>query len=525
MTDPRLLAEFDALRFNEKMILALLALIGEPVGRTAILDLLDLARIEDGDGNRYTVGTLDEAMLKLERLAYISVVTGRGFVCNPKLRWPAIRAAIGTHALDDLYSAYDELAPMRQTWNSVEPRSYRAGMARLRMGLLRGLTPQQIQPILAFCLGSYEAAQLHPIVDIFGRPFEPGMIALVNPLLQEDVLTVLLQNAPHEPLTAPVLREYCEMHLQRRHGDVGAELRMALAEDALLCGRLDDAKRYLEHTSGPHSQYLASVVVLLRGAASAAIAGFDNALKALRRDTGKRKQLFTGMGGHLYLLSLLRSGDPRHLKTADAYLDIAVRLPKNYDSAIHQQIDLLRQIRAGVMQAEAVASLAWEPDLQTQMFQFLLYFWLSTPQLQERVEQLRELVNHAERAGYLFIAAQAAAVATFGLAEASLILIETEGRQIVRFLEQELVQYVEGKVLDAAVGPLVAVVERAVEGMVYKGVAAALGVPAGGGGAGTAVRIEPEAVLSHAATLRQHADQADRAGQQFVSVAGSVSFE
>jgi len=410
MTDPRLLAEFDALRFNEKMILALLALIGEPVGRTAILDLLALARIEDDDGNRYTVGTLDEAMLKLERLAYISVVTGRGFVCNPKLRWPAIRAAIGTHALDDLYNAYDELAPMRQTWNSVEPRSYRAGMARLRMGLLRGLTPQQIQPILAFCLGSYEAAQLHPIVDIFGRPFEPGMIALVNPLLQEDVLTVLLQNAQHEPLTAPVLREYCEMHLQRRHGDVGAELRMALAEDALLCGRLDDAKRYLEHTSGPHSQYLASVVVLLRGAASAAIAGFDNALKALRRDTGKRKQLFTGMGGHLYLLSLLRSGDPRHLKTADAYLDIAVRQPKNYDSAIHQQIDLLRQIRAGVMQAEAVASLAWEPDLQTQMFQFLLYFWLSTPQLQERAEQLRELVNHAERAGYLFIAAQAAAL-------------------------------------------------------------------------------------------------------------------
>src|SRR5471032_2542444 len=102
MADAKLLAEFDALEFNEKMILALLALIGEPVGRTAILDHLNLARIEDGNGNRYSVGTLDESMRRLERLAFVSIVMGRGFVCNPRLRWPAMRASIGTHALDDL---------------------------------------------------------------------------------------------------------------------------------------------------------------------------------------------------------------------------------------------------------------------------------------------------------------------------------------------------------------------------------------------------------------------------------------
>ncbi|NVM77000.1 hypothetical protein FHW83_002801 [Duganella sp. SG902] len=411
MTDPKLLAEFEALPYNEKAILALLALVGEPMGRTAILDHLHHARIEyNDDGKQYTVATLEDAMSKLERLAFISVVTGRGFVCNPKLRWPAIRSAIGTHAMEDLCAAYAELVPMRQTWNSMEPRSYRAGMARLRMGLLRGHGPQQIQSVLAFCLGSYEAAQLHPIVDIFGRPFEPGMIALVSPLLQDDVLAVLMHNAQQEPHTAPVLREYCEMHMQRRHGDINPELRMAMAEDALLCGRLDDAKRYLERTAGAQSQYLASIVVLLRGAGSAAITGFDVALKTLRRDTGKRKQLFTGMGGNLYLLSALRSGDPRHLKAAEAYLEIAVKLPKNHDSSVHQMIDLLRQIRAGVMQVDTVSALPWEPGLQTQMFQFLLYYWLSLPQLQERKEQLQELVKNAERAGYLFIAGQAAAL-------------------------------------------------------------------------------------------------------------------
>ncbi|MGV7208274.1 DEAD/DEAH box helicase [Oxalobacteraceae bacterium A2-2] len=412
MTDTQLQAEFDALAFNEKMVLALLALVGEPMGRTAILDHLKLARIEDDNGAPYTVATLDEALRKLERVAFLSQVLGRGFACNPKLRWPAMRAAIGTHALDDLSQAYDELAPLRQTWNSTEPRSYRAGMARLRMALLRGQAPQQVLPLLTFCLGCYEAAQLHPIVDIFGRPFEPGMLARVHPLLQDDVLTVLLQHTQREPRAAPTVRAFIEQHLERRlaaKDDVSPVLRLALAEDAILCGRLDDAKRYLDRTGGAVSQFLASVVVLLRGASGAAIAGFDAALKTMRRESGKRKQVFSGMGGHLYVLSLLR-GDAAQAKAAEAYLDIAVRAAHNPDSPVHQQLDMLRQIRGGVLQAEALASRPWESGLQAQMFQALLFYWLSHTLLHRHLDQVRELASQAEAAGYHFIAAQAAAV-------------------------------------------------------------------------------------------------------------------
>jgi hypothetical protein len=86
--------------------------------------------------------------------------------------------------------------------------------------------------------------------------------------------------------------------------------------------------------------------VLLRGATSAPPRLRRSAENPAPR-TGKRKQLFTGMGGNLYLLALLRSGDPRHRKAASAYLEIAVRAGQNHDSSIHQQIDLLRQIRAG----------------------------------------------------------------------------------------------------------------------------------------------------------------------------------
>ena len=117
-----------------------------------------------------------------------------------------------------------------------------------------------------------------------------------------------------------------------------------------------------------------------------------------------------------------------------------------------------------------------------------------------------------------FIADQAAAVATFGLAEAGLVLIEEEGQQLVRFLEQELLQYVEGQIINAAVGPLISKVEQAVEGLVYKEVAAALGESG-------SFQINPEQVTSYAQTFRQQAESFGAQADSFVSSAGSMDFE
>jgi len=212
-----LLAEFEALEPPEKAILALLSLVGDPIGRTAILDLMVAAGIRDTNDQPFTTMTLDDPLLKLERLAFTTAVMGRGYVCNARLRWPAIRAAIGAHLLDDICKAYESLNPMRQNWNGAyEPRSYRHGVARLRMAMLRGRPPQDVMPLLAACMVCYEAAQLHPIVDIFSRPFEAGMLLLVHPALQDDVLMLLVQHTQREPALAPLVRGYAERHLQRR---------------------------------------------------------------------------------------------------------------------------------------------------------------------------------------------------------------------------------------------------------------------------------------------------------------------
>ena len=237
MTDPQLLAEFDALAFNEKMILALLALLGEPTGRTSILDHMRAAGFKDPQERTYSATTLDEPIRHLERLAFVSIVTGRGYVCNPKLRWPALRAAIGAHTLDQLCHAHDVVVPLRQSWSTHEPRSYRAGVARLRMALLRGQAPQQVVPLLSFCMASYEAAQLHPVIEILGRPFEPGMLARVESIRAGE-------HFEHQRVVGDVgghRASVVDGHFDRHHAGVGHESPGRLhAVDAAIGGRHAD---------------------------------------------------------------------------------------------------------------------------------------------------------------------------------------------------------------------------------------------------------------------------------------------
>ena len=82
---------------------------------------------------------------------------------------------------------------------------------------------------------------------------------------------------------------------------------------------------------------------------------FEQALKTLRKETGKRKAIFEGIGGHLYVLALIKSGDPKHDKLADAYLDIATRAVQSHDTAVYQQLSMLRQIRGGTVDPDGAA--------------------------------------------------------------------------------------------------------------------------------------------------------------------------
>jgi SNF2 family DNA or RNA helicase len=281
-------------------------------------------------------------------------------------------------------------------------------VALLRMALLAGEGPKTIAPLLAACLRCHEAAYLHPLVDICARPFEPELIERINGAVRDEVLAVLVNHVQREPASAPAIRAYAEEHVAQ--GGASMALRIALAEHLILCGRLDAAGELLVDLDESATLYYRSVLQLLRGDLDDALAGFDKALKALRKETGKRKAIFEGIGGHLYITALLRSSDPKHAKALDAYLDSATRAVQSHDTAVYQQLSMLRQIRGGTVDAEVLPSRNWETALQPVMFRALLHWWLGMPQLAERKAWLEQQMETAEAAGFDFIAAQIGSV-------------------------------------------------------------------------------------------------------------------
>jgi len=127
-----------------------------------------------------------------------------------------------------------------------------------------------------------------------------------------------------------------------------------------------------------------------------------------------------------------------------------------------------------------------------------------------------------------FVADQAAAVATFGLAEAALAAIELAARKAVEFLEQQLEQYIIAQVIEAGFKALQPIIERALQGFVFQAASAALGVPPGSGGAAGAVgasfQIHPDELRSHAQVLHGHADTVASHAQDLVGKLSGVSF-
>ena len=117
-----------------------------------------------------------------------------------------------------------------------------------------------------------------------------------------------------------------------------------------------------------------------------------------------------------------------------------------------------------------------------------------------------------------FVADQAAAVATFGLAEAAVPVIVEAGKALLETLKQQIIQYIVGQVIEAAAKPLFAKVEQALSGLDWSQSGAE------GGAAGTGFSLDTEAATAHIALLRGHAETMKGHAQTLRSGLSGLSF-
>lgn len=131
----------------------------------------------------------------------------------------------------------------------------------------------------------------------------------------------------------------------------------------------------------------------------------------------------------------------------------------------------------------------------------------------QKVEAIATLIGMAAA----FIADQAAAVATFGLAEAAVPLIIEAGENLVKSLIMDLQQYIIGQIVQAAAKPLFAKVEDAISGLDWSNAG-------GAGGLSTGLSLDAEGVRTQITALRTQADTMRTHGQTFQQGVQGLNF-
>ncbi|MFD2364976.1 DEAD/DEAH box helicase [Pseudoduganella sp. GCM10020061] len=387
----------------EHHILALLTLAGEAMGRPRIREHLARAGLTAEDAD------IEAELEAMVASGAIREVAGRGWSASPDAGWDAVAHCTREGSLPRLGAAYLQLASLRSTWDGrLALRSYRQGIALLRIALLVHDDTEQVMATLAACLDCHEANYVHPFVEALGRPFRADVFARIHPQFHDLVLTSILDDALHTPAIVADVRSFAEHLIER--GNAPAHLRLVMAEHMLLCGRLEDALALVADNGDAEAAAYRNAVTLLRGDDEAALAMFADHLKALRRETGKRKAIFPGLPGILYVMALLRTGRPEDAKAAGAYIDIAAGAKKTRDASSFEQLRYLHGVKAGTTSAEAFASSHWPSPLQPFFVRTLVQHWIGTPDLQAKRNEIGKMLALSQQAGFDLITAQLASV-------------------------------------------------------------------------------------------------------------------
>jgi superfamily II DNA or RNA helicase len=399
-----LLDAYEALPPLEQAVMQLLSVIYEEVGKTA---LADCARRYDAPQIKTKGFPQPGLMPLLDRLANKKLVikTNNQWLCHRLIVEDITRRAVREGRFESLAKAVQETIKTTGWGDNLYFRAYRQALRELRIAFYQGDMPR-MQRILAVCAKYYpsELAQYPPWLLIFNNPFNPdGLRALSDELLDEALAAIFAAAVRHfEP--ADELIALAESLLAK--GRCADAMRYYLAEQALLRGEPAKAQQYLGAETD-YAEALRGWLAFLDGADEQAIQHYENALKLLRKRTGKRKIFFDHLAGMFFILALLASNTPARLRQAlDAMAPVFDKSTHYAYLNLYRNLWQVVQVQQGQIQQIAAQDPTAPLSPLNRFFQLLALYWLNATNAQALRGPLIALLNTAQKNGYSWFAAE-----------------------------------------------------------------------------------------------------------------------
>jgi len=339
----KLIAAYQALNPNERLIVDLLAVYYNYCSLTQLGKSLAVLKVKDGN----KILKSDAVRARLKPILKVGVVEEHahsGTVrCHRGLAEMIMRRLVDDGQLESLIPALEQ--------NTFKTGYYRYSNA-----------DQCIQEVrIEFYRGNYEQANnyltqgnrfpggLPPAIDLYLSWFlNPVDIVWFNQKHQPVFGTLLNDAALHRLLYLYQQPEFDDVYRQILDGSAKGErlelMQRLLLEFKLLQGDWQSVEQAIQSikTTDPEFQALVAAMQFLRGDHASAVDSYEQALVAKRKVSGKRNAYFYGLAGVFYPLAVLKQDDAKRRAKLSTLLTQAEKAGSYWSSSYHFLGEFLR---------------------------------------------------------------------------------------------------------------------------------------------------------------------------------------
>jgi superfamily II DNA or RNA helicase len=419
MNPSTLIDRFNELHATEKLILAILALVGSVPGQSRLVEYFNKGRFRTQAGISFTKASADTVLLELKLVGLVDDITSFGYGCAKAVQAVALKSAMADGTFSKICDAVDAVDRVNFAVGRAYTTNVHNTQVMLRMALLRQREIAEVHKCLVVYYELNFRAPLHPYVDWFARPFDPAFFELLHPMVQKEMMPLLLRDALNQLAPVAPLEQAMQRLLPTPEAHAPSFISI-YAEHGLLCGRIDHAFVLLKARQETGAQFVRSAAWLLKGDLPAAIAGFEAGLKDLRAISGKRSVIFSGFSGYLHVLALLRSGDDKLIKRAQSYIYQGLNNSVQAELSVYSRLNYLHGVNLGTHKINDRTQLLEPTDPLGQLLAALIDYWVGVALTPAQASKLAELGLKSEAAGFYWIAAVAAE------------LLESSGSETIR---------------------------------------------------------------------------------------------
>ncbi len=403
----KLFSFFNALSNDEQLILQALSVIYAPIGQTSFQELLKKSAVFRSS----TVATINKTFREKLLSKELIVISQDGWQCHPDIVEPLTRLAIRE-------SWFDKLAAFLITGH--QPYYYYRvsldhSIKKLRIFLYQN-NGKAFNAELQHIRSLYRDKFTGIINRIFFNDFDTDWFASLSEQIKFPVLSgrvsAGLWHLPETPLPYQLLEQFFGATKPANQ-----EIARTVIEQRLLRGNFNDAENWLADDTSAYALTLSATVHFLQNRNDEALALFNEGLKTLKKETGKRNISLDGLYGYFFRLALLRNRSLSNLNLLKRNTQITIK--QGWQDPFYLLNLILLEavdIYQGKQAAEHSEHLFKSNNFAYErLFQALLLYWIGEIETMTAVNSnflpvLAEFCRQAQQLGFVWYAAVSSAL-------------------------------------------------------------------------------------------------------------------